>query len=753
MKRSSGSFFGLEALLSTLLVACGPSHAVHAGALGAGGSAGGETPLANCTPSDGTKSTLTAPIIDDATPTGPYRYRSVAILGGGFVTGIVWSPIARDLVFARTDVGGAYRWNGDHWMPVTDWLDRSTSNLMGIESIAFDPRDPNVVYLAAGMYTTAGNGALLRSADAGLTWARSALPTPMGGNADGRSMGERLLVDPQKPSTLYFASRTQGLWKTADSGANWAQITSFPATGMANIGLSFVLADPTSGDAERGAATLYVGVASNSESSLYRSTDFGITWLPVPGTPSGLMPHHALRSANGKLYLVFADQPGPNNVTNGAVTKYDPASGVWTDISPPAAMKRRFGGISLDASRPGTLLVTTLDDWSPDEIYRSTDDGAHWTALGAGAVRDEAGAEYLRFGNPKAEVSATGWMGDIEIDPFNSSRALYITGQGIWWSDDVDACGATHWTFRNQGLEETVPLDLAVPPAGAELLSGVGDIGGFRHDDLDRPPPAGMFNNPVFGNTSSLDFAESSPEVVVRVGSGSGKRGAISHDGGATFTAFPAEPTGSRGQGTVAIAADASVILWAPQGAVPAYSRDAGATWTATSGLPNAAKVTSDRVNARAFYAVASNGSEFFASTDGGMSFVSMAAGLPRAAVRARSVFGIAGDVWLPTAGGLYHSTEFGSGLATLPNVQMAYGVGFGKPLHDGDYPAIYVGGTIDHEDGVFRSDDGGQSFVHIDDPAHRFGYLNVIAGDPKHAGRVFLGTSGRGIIYADPAE
>ena len=63
-----------------------------------------------------------------------------------------------------------------------------------------------------------------------------------------------------------------------------------------------------------------------------------------------------------------------------------------------------------------------------------------------------------------------GWMGDVEIDPFNPSHALYITGQGIWSSDDVTAAdtGApTHWRFDNDGLEETVPLDLVSPPSGA----------------------------------------------------------------------------------------------------------------------------------------------------------------------------------------------------------------------------------------------------------------------------------------------
>src|SRR5450432_3266365 len=150
--------------------------------------------------------------------TGSYAWKNVVVLGGGFVSGVVFGPTGTP--YARTDVGGAYRWddgpNGGadgHWAALLDWAGRSDSNLMGVESIAPDPSDASTVYAAVGEYMASGNGQILSSNDRGVTWARHAIGVPMGGNADGRSMGERLAVDPNLPTSLYFGSRSLGLWR------------------------------------------------------------------------------------------------------------------------------------------------------------------------------------------------------------------------------------------------------------------------------------------------------------------------------------------------------------------------------------------------------------------------------------------------------------------------------------------------------------------------------------------------------------
>src|SRR6185503_14327731 len=155
----------------------------------------------------------------------PYEWKSVVVMGGGFVTGLVYSRIEPGILYARTDIGGAYRYDAKDrsWLPLTDFLSKADSNYMGIESIAVDPVRANRVYMATGMYTQswAGNGAFMRSDDRGDNWRVIPSTLKMGGNELGRSDGERLAIDPHHPKILYFGSRRSGLWKSVDEAETW----------------------------------------------------------------------------------------------------------------------------------------------------------------------------------------------------------------------------------------------------------------------------------------------------------------------------------------------------------------------------------------------------------------------------------------------------------------------------------------------------------------------------------------------------
>ena len=138
-----------------------------------------------------------------------YEWKSVPIVGGGFVDGIVFHPEAPGVRYCRTDMGGAYRWDAasNQWTPLLDWISLDESNLQGVESIAIDPQNPQNVYIACGTYTSSSNGAILCSYDGGRTFARIDVPFTMGGNENGRGNGERMMVDPQNGNIIYMGTR------------------------------------------------------------------------------------------------------------------------------------------------------------------------------------------------------------------------------------------------------------------------------------------------------------------------------------------------------------------------------------------------------------------------------------------------------------------------------------------------------------------------------------------------------------------
>ena len=738
-----------------------------------------------------TLSGVGAEAVPPAPSTEPYVWKNVAVLGGGYVTGIIFNRSQPGLVFLRTDIGGAYRWDGAtrSWRPLLDWITRADANLLGIESLATDPLEPNRLYLAAGTYTNprTGDGEILRSADFGRTWLRTPMPFKMGGNEAGRGNGERLAVDPNENHILFFGTRRDGLWRSNDFGATWGRVDGFPAIEGADdntprpppsarfnfpvqsIGVVAVEFDSRSGARGQPTPTVFAAVSSAGP-SVFRTTDAGLTWTALPGQPAGLRPNHLVLDADGTLYISYGKEPGPNVMTDGAVWKFDAKSGVWTDITPvkPATTGEKFGygAVAVDAQHPGAMIASTF--YQRNEIYRSTNGGQSWTPILAAPEWDRSAAPYTESFHPH-------WMGDIEIDPFNASHVMFTTGYGIWATDNatgVDRGQPTRWTFDDRGLEETVPLGIISPPEGAHLLSGLGDIDGFRHDDLDVSPPQGTFKNPHYVNTESIDYAARSPAIIVRSGTVRGSaagivRAAFSLDGGgkwqalATEAPLPADAAKNRfagGAGTIAVSADGKAVVWTPRGGSPHVTGDWGKTWTASAGAVPALRVIADRVNPAKFYGFDTRSGTVLVSRDGGGNFAPAAKGLPTeegfffpAPGNLEALSGLEGDLWLAAAGSLFHSTDSGATFVRLDSVQEANALGFGKAAPAAGYPTIFMSGRVQGKPGVFRSTDAGNTWTRITDDLHQFAAIIHITGDPRIYGRVYLAVHGRGVMYGDP--
>ncbi|HEY5061148.1 MAG TPA: hypothetical protein VII52_06405, partial [Gemmatimonadaceae bacterium] len=149
-----------------------------------------------------------------------------------------------------------------------------------IGRIVIDPRDPNVVYVAAlgPLWAAGGERGLFKTTDGGKTWTNTKEISRYTGFGD-------LAMDPSNPDVLYAASEQRerreygflpagpegGIYKTVDGGRTLVQLHGgLPGGDVGRIGLSVCKSRPS---------VLYAMVhARAAANGLYRSDDAGATW-------------------------------------------------------------------------------------------------------------------------------------------------------------------------------------------------------------------------------------------------------------------------------------------------------------------------------------------------------------------------------------------------------------------------------------------------------------------------------------------
>ncbi len=706
-----------------------------------------------------------------------WEWSNVEIVGGGFVPNIIYNPTEEGLVYCRTDIGGAYKLNKENnrWECITDFIGGDDWNYMGIESIATDPVEPNRVYLAAGTYSNSP-GAIFYSEDYGENWGIFELPFGCGGNEVGRGAGERLQVDPNDNSILYFGSRADGLWKSEDYGRTWAQVESFPTKGGYSEdgysqGLTFVAFDKSSGEAGKATQTIFVGAAATSGNYIYRSDDGGQTWTDIEnpdaitaeGDKQKLKPCQGEVSADGYLYTSWSMKIGPNGAMDGAIQKYNIATGEWKEITPETGLTCGYNGISVNPNDPNMIVCTTLDLWAiVDNVFVSFDGGESWGSIWYrdedknrvdNYVMDISSAEWLDW---QDQLKPGWWMTGVAINPFNADEIMYGTGATIYGTTNLTKVDSepVNIEVRAMGIEETAIFDFVSPMPNDEnapdLYSIMGDIYGFKHQDANVAPKE------HFGDFKStdIDCAALDYNIVVRATDEGSGTIYYSTDAADTWEEVETLPEGVKkaGGGSVKLSADGKTILYAAgvAGAGVFISDDFGASWTMCEGVPSAAQIETDKVNPDKFYAAFDG--DVFISRDKGRSWEKLTT-LLVSSFYMQACPDVEGDLWINIGSGLFLlDTETGELGNMSQGLQDCKAIGFGKAEKDGDYMTIYMLGQADEKGfGVYMSQDKGATWKRINDDAHKWGNVNsVISGDPKHFGRVYISTNGRGIIRGD---
>ena len=225
-----------------------------------------------------------------------------------FINEIIFHPQNTELLYLATTVGAFISKNGGR-----DWEERMAGmkEVHIVTCITMDPQHPRVLY--AG--TTGGT---YRSEDGGTSWQKKntgLIPEDVLNAA--MALGVNVLAVDPRNSEMVYAATTKGLFRSGNRGENWEQI----GEGLSNQFISTLALHPTDANIfyiggtdgvrktidggktwqphNEGLTTLNIRTISLSPSDpqvlylgtngsgLYRSSDGGQHWAPVPLTGPG----------------------------------------------------------------------------------------------------------------------------------------------------------------------------------------------------------------------------------------------------------------------------------------------------------------------------------------------------------------------------------------------------------------------------------------------------------------------------------
>ena len=730
----------------------------------------------------------------------------VRIGGGGFVSGIV---TGQNAMYARTDVGGAYRYNyqTDSWEQLFGFLNEAERGFLSVDAMAIDPTDDDTVYFLCGCaYFSDARTVIFKTTDGGDTFTQVDVTDmiQVHGNGNGRQTGESIAVDPDNPNIIYaggdVTAGDSALIKSTDGGKTWKPVMSYDALGLFDSTTKWPTwtdhvarcLDAGEYNTQNGVCSIYiydgkvyVGASTTGQYSMVVAdvADDEFTDLSSK-LSSDTYPARITGDGQGNLYFAYQGTVVVGNGGSaGGIFKYNTQTGAVTDISPV------IGGFSeahVDPSNPNRIVTSTCGLWYSqmwqewddehgpawgDRFFKSEDGGATWTEMTPG---NTAGwnqpliSEYLQDGGYAwIRDKAIHWVGSIVIDPANPDRIHITSGNGVFSCDNTWA-DVPQFYFHPDGIEEVVALDMVSVPGGA-AYSAIGDYDGFIHTDATEIPTQ---YQPNIGSTSGIAYCPSNPKIMARVGQNDAK-GYYSKDGGSTWTEMNFAYSGGKIAITELTDGSYRIINSSSSGSALSYSDDFGGSWTACSGI-NGSKQTYPMVDLNDPSIVYASGVKhndywasdptkteptleeshysFYISQDYGATFTETVVSRYDMCDHTGDMAYVTDDTIAMAVGwyGMYLITEQGTNIEKT-DVFYAKTVGYGAPEKAGGVNTLYIYGKPTEADveGIYRSTDMGKTWVCIntDSLYGGTGNGNFLVGDMNTFGTVYLSTVGCGII------
>jgi photosystem II stability/assembly factor-like uncharacterized protein len=263
-----------------------------------------------------------------------FHLRSIGpAVASGRVISFAVDPKNHAHYFVGVASGGVWKTTNDGitWTPVFDH-----EGSYSIGTVALDPHNANIVWVGTGEADSQrsvnwGDG-VYRSDDGGTTWHNLGLK-------DSQHIG-RIAIDPRDSNVVYVAAQgplwgpggDRGLYKTTDGGKTWKKILNISE----NTGVTDVAIDPSHPDTLLAAAyerrrRYFTLIDGGPESALYKSDDAGATWRRVEnGLPHVDLGRIGLAYSTAEPHLVYMRLEAADN-----------QSGIYRSLDDGASWERR----------------------------------------------------------------------------------------------------------------------------------------------------------------------------------------------------------------------------------------------------------------------------------------------------------------------------------------------------------------------------------------------------------------------------
>ncbi len=558
--------------------------------------------------------------------------------------GPLWAPGGDRGLYKTTD-------GGKTWKKVLE-----ISENTGVSDLAFDPRNPDVVYAVAyqrrrHVWTLINGGpesGIHKTRDGGVTW------TQLSGGLPKENMGRiGIAVAPSAPDTVYAtieASRKAGgFFRSKDGGASWERTIKTVSSSPQYYQELFV--DPK--DADRVyAADTFLQVTEDGGKTFAnlgeenKHVDNHSVWIDPDDT------RHLYVGCDGGLYESFDRGKSWRHTPNLSITQFyrvavdnsEPFYFVYGgtqdnfSLGGPSRTNNIHGIVSGDwfVTNGGDGFFSQIDPVDPNIVYAESQHG--------GLVRYDRKSGEITDIQPmpgKGEPALKwNWDSPLLISSHSHTR-LYFAAQRLYRSDDR----GDSWRPVSPDLTRQVDRN---------LLPVMGKVWGV--DAVAKNASTSFYGNIVALAESPV------AEGLLYVGTDDGLV-QVSEDGGATWRKndkFPGVPDGTFVSRLEADVKDANVVYIAfdrhKMGDFNPYvlkSGDRGKSWVSIAGdLPKTSPVYALKQDSAAPDLMFA-GTEFglFFTKDGGKRWLQLKGGLPTVSVRDLAIQQREGDLVIATFG------------------------------------------------------------------------------------------------------